>query len=273
MRIVTDVDVAVVGGGLAGLAAADRLRQRGRAPVVFEATERVGGRQRSGRLAGEVLEEGAVFFGPQYHALSVYLAAAGLDRDLKTYDVRSIRPLPGTPTLPSTTRRLVGSRTIPVGEKLRLLRFGLWLRPRLREISGLLGEPVRSPSLTDLDGVDADSYLVSRVGRHFVDDVVSPVLQSLGFAPATDWSALGALLLLSFSMTRRLHGVPAGNDLIARHMAADLEVRHGSRAVAVSPGPMAYLEVCGHVTGDQVVPRSEERRVGKECRSRWSPYH
>ena len=21
------------------------------------------------------------------------------------------------------------------------------------------------------------------------------------------------------------------------------------------------------------VPRSEERRVGKECRSRWSPYH
>src|SRR5256886_17151757 len=23
----------------------------------------------------------------------------------------------------------------------------------------------------------------------------------------------------------------------------------------------------------QMVPRSEERRVGKECRSRWSPYH
>src|SRR5690349_1488503 len=25
--------------------------------------------------------------------------------------------------------------------------------------------------------------------------------------------------------------------------------------------------------GGQDVPRSEERRVGKECRSRWSPYH
>ena len=23
----------------------------------------------------------------------------------------------------------------------------------------------------------------------------------------------------------------------------------------------------------EVVDRSEERRVGKECRSRWSPYH
>ena len=28
-----------------------------------------------------------------------------------------------------------------------------------------------------------------------------------------------------------------------------------------------------HEFGLKVKPRSEERRVGKECRSRWSPYH
>jgi len=28
-----------------------------------------------------------------------------------------------------------------------------------------------------------------------------------------------------------------------------------------------------YVNGDLAVVRSEERRVGKECRSRWSPYH
>src|SRR5258708_22966687 len=28
-----------------------------------------------------------------------------------------------------------------------------------------------------------------------------------------------------------------------------------------------------HVQENQDRPRSEERRVGKECRSRWSPYH
>ena len=27
------------------------------------------------------------------------------------------------------------------------------------------------------------------------------------------------------------------------------------------------------ITADEVAERSEERRVGKECRSRWSPYH
>src|SRR2546430_9910102 len=28
-----------------------------------------------------------------------------------------------------------------------------------------------------------------------------------------------------------------------------------------------------HEDGARIVMRSEERRVGKECRSRWSPYH
>ena len=34
------------------------------------------------------------------------------------------------------------------------------------------------------------------------------------------------------------------------------------------------LDLDGTLTNDQkLVTRSEERRVGKECRSRWSPYH
>ena len=36
-------------------------------------------------------------------------------------------------------------------------------------------------------------------------------------------------------------------------------------------------DVIGHITAVDDLPmcieRSEERRVGKECRSRWSPYH
>ena len=35
--------------------------------------------------------------------------------------------------------------------------------------------------------------------------------------------------------------------------------------------PYNYLNEDGVPTGIDV--RSEERRVGKECRSRWSPYH
>ena len=38
------------------------------------------------------------------------------------------------------------------------------------------------------------------------------------------------------------------------------------------PKPDLYLGVGGTSRGHQIGDRSEERRVGKECRSRWSPY-
>ena len=46
----------------------------------------------------------------------------------------------------------------------------------------------------------------------------------------------------------------------------------------LSPGAheraQAHLECCGECRAEVVAQRrSEERRVGKECRSRWSPYH
>ena len=36
---------------------------------------------------------------------------------------------------------------------------------------------------------------------------------------------------------------------------------------------MKSLILKGELVFDATTTRSEERRVGKECRSRWSPYH
>src|SRR3989449_5816523 len=41
--------------------------------------------------------------------------------------------------------------------------------------------------------------------------------------------------------------------------------------VTIAPNSSGKIEKLSHVKFCQ--PRSEERRVGKECRSRWSPYH
>src|SRR2546426_5402472 len=43
-------------------------------------------------------------------------------------------------------------------------------------------------------------------------------------------------------------------------------------AVVVAPGRIAREQLDG-LEQEVVKIRSEERRVGKECRSRWSPYH
>ena len=39
-----------------------------------------------------------------------------------------------------------------------------------------------------------------------------------------------------------------------------------------NPFPVEMI-IRGYLTGSSWRTRSEERRVGKECRSRWSPYH
>ena len=55
-------------------------------------------------------------------------------------------------------------------------------------------------------------------------------------------------------------------EVAARHPSVEwigLAEKNPNRAGEVGP----------KINADFVTQRSEERRVGKECRSRWSPYH
>ena len=70
-----------------------------------------------------------------------------------------------------------------------------------------------------------------------------------------------------------LKGVVQGDAPISRAMAAKIlrEFTHQARRAAPAPRPGADLSPREKEVLELV--RSEERRVGKECRSRWSPYH
>src|SRR2546429_5004334 len=45
------------------------------------------------------------------------------------------------------------------------------------------------------------------------------------------------------------------------------------RALGMSHARIVFRQILPNLVSPIVVIRSEERRVGKECRSRWSPYH
>ena len=73
-------DVAIIGGGLAGLEAARRLRDAGINPIVLEASGRLGGRIRQGSAApdGDTYEQGAEFFHGAEASAHALARAAGL---------------------------------------------------------------------------------------------------------------------------------------------------------------------------------------------------
>ena len=61
-----------------------------------------------------------------------------------------------------------------------------------------------------------------------------------------------------------------------RRKKAQLVESKGLAACSKLPWHAEVLRLCAFArldTDQKSTPRSEERRVGKECRSRWSPYH
>ena len=60
-------------------------------------------------------------------------------------------------------------------------------------------------------------------------------------------------------------------DLVARNV--DVIVAPGGAPVAIAAKASTTSKMIVFEMGGSFCRRSEERRVGKECRSRWSPYH
>src|SRR2546430_13819755 len=71
--------------------------------------------------------------------------------------------------------------------------------------------------------------------------------------------------------------VGEGGVLLKQSAGADRTAVDDTTAEVLGAELSAGVEVAAvgeeAVRGKELRPRSEERRVGKECRSRWSPYH
>ena len=86
MAEVREVDVAIVGAGLAGLVAARDLRAAGASTVVLEARDRVGGRLLNESIGdGAIVEVGGQWIGPTQDRIAALAREAGVET-FPTYD-------------------------------------------------------------------------------------------------------------------------------------------------------------------------------------------
>jgi monoamine oxidase len=130
-----EVDVVVVGAGLAGLTAARALVAAGRGVVVLEARDRVGGRTLNQDIGGgQIVEAGGQWIGPTQERLAALAAELGIET-FPTYSQG--KHLVETE---DSIRRYTG--TIPRISPLALADFGLAQR-RLDKLARTV--PVQAP--------------------------------------------------------------------------------------------------------------------------------
>src|SRR5256885_17173796 len=95
---------------------------------------------------------------------------------------------------------------------------------------------------------------------------ISPPLPQGKAVPSTSDMRYSLLYLAGVCAT-------AGADERARAAAAARPLARKVRSFIAKVSLLNFWEISSPGVLGAREPRSEERRVGKECRSRWSPYH
>jgi hypothetical protein len=167
------VDVVVVGAGLAGLSAARQLSIHGLDVRVIEASDGVGGRVRSDRVDGLILDRGFQLVNPAYPEVARVL-------DLEALDLRAFVPglvvagahgdvrLGDPRSKPSWALDSLALRT---GSPLSKLRFARYAWSAGHDDPRAIAQREDVTALVALQSIGLDAALIERVIRPFLSGV------------------------------------------------------------------------------------------------------
>nr|2IVD_A Chain A, Protoporphyrinogen Oxidase [Myxococcus xanthus]2IVD_B Chain B, Protoporphyrinogen Oxidase [Myxococcus xanthus]2IVE_A Chain A, PROTOPORPHYRINOGEN OXIDASE [Myxococcus xanthus]2IVE_B Chain B, PROTOPORPHYRINOGEN OXIDASE [Myxococcus xanthus] len=120
----TGMNVAVVGGGISGLAVAHHLRSRGTDAVLLESSARLGGAVGTHALAGYLVEQGPNSFLDREPATRALAAALNLEGRIRAADPAAKRRYVYTRgrlrSVPASPPAFLASDILPLGARLRV---------------------------------------------------------------------------------------------------------------------------------------------------------
>ncbi|WP_433869039.1 protoporphyrinogen/coproporphyrinogen oxidase [Saccharopolyspora sp. CA-218241] len=240
-----DLDVAVVGAGMAGLTAASELAAAGLEVRVFESDRQVGGRMAAFRHGGYTVDTGAEQISPHgYRATWQLLERLGVSagevpvigRPLAVW--RNGRARPGA----AEPRALLTGAGLSRRARLDLARFQVWAARRRRRFD--TDRPERGP-LADLT--------VAEFARRYHPDLHDYLFQPVsgaffGWDTARSSAAVMVSLLLAVGDAADWRTYRDGMDTPARLLAERLDVRTGRRVREVAADGDGARLVVGDAT-------------------------
>jgi oxygen-dependent protoporphyrinogen oxidase len=199
--------VAVVGGGIAGLAAAFFLRGSGLAVTVLEGSPRLGGKLAVSEVAGVPVDEGAEALLARRPEGTGLIKAAGLGGELAVpgttaaaiWTRGAMRPLP--------RRQVMG---VPA-DAAELAATGILSAPGLARAAA---EPDLPPTPRDGD-VSVAGYLGARFGGELVDRLTDPLLAGVYAGRSEQLSFEATLPALAEASMRHPSLTAAAAELLA----------------------------------------------------------
>jgi oxygen-dependent protoporphyrinogen oxidase len=221
-----DLDVAVVGAGMAGLTTAHELRRAGLDVRVYEKHAHVGGRMRSFRHAGYTIDEGAEQISEQgYRATWELLARLGVPQGDVPRIGRSVAVWRGGrahPGVADPAAVLTGAGLSPRA-RFDLARLLAWTGAHRRRFDA--DHPERTPA-----GALTVREFARRYHRDVHDYLLQPVAGSF-FGWDTARSAVAPMLSLlqEVGPAAGWRTYRDGMDLLARRLAEGLDVVTGAQ--------------------------------------------
>jgi monoamine oxidase len=261
MSSAPNVDVVVVGAGLAGLTAARGLRAAGVDCVVLEARERVGGRTLNVALQdGTPIEIGGQWAGHDHTevmglaaALGIEVFAGHLDGDHQFWDGANL------------SRFRAGDSPLTNLDDARALDSGI---EQLEAVAAALdpSAPWEHPAATTLDRVTFDEWLRQHVSTATAAQLLRAMVESLTATPPWHYSALHAAFMIAMAggfdelfapeMALRFRFVGGSQEISVRAAdELDRAVRLNSAVAAIDIADDANSVSVTTSTGDRVVCR------------------
>jgi phytoene dehydrogenase-like protein len=238
-------DVCVVGGGIAGLAAAARLVAAGLSVTVLESAQDPGGRARDARIGGFVVGDGAHLLHTTWPTLRHTASPAELQ--LGGF-AAGIRICFGGASPDNLVRRVrFGAAPARPQQTFSALRMPIGTaadKARLSKLLYRLGTTTPDRALVGPEHSAADSYAVRGYSAELVDQFLRPYLAALAGDEDLTASVRGADWLLRLLVRGRFAVAGAGIGALVRGLIRRLPIG------TIQPGVRVHTVRADRVVGD-----------------------